>query len=171
MFSEKIGVCEGYARAFNLLLHEAGIESCYVRSSSHAWNIVNIGGHYFHIDTTWDDDDNVGTGINYNWFLKNDKEIKDDSDHNSWYIERPSALHDFQLSMLPECSERMGDVNGDGKVDAVDASAVLTSYARASAGDKPTVDSVLSDVDFNGRTDAIDASAILTMYAVSSVDK
>ena len=63
----------------------------------------------------------------------------------------------------------MGDVNRDGIVDAVDASAVLSSYAKASAGDKIEIDLVISDVNFNGRCDAADASAILNQYAQNSV--
>ena len=62
----------------------------------------------------------------------------------------------------------MGDVNSDGIVDGKDATAVLSSYAKASAGDELTIDAVLGDVNFNGRIDAVDASTILTQYADSS---
>ena len=165
VFLNESSVCEGYARAYNLLLNEAGIESCYVYNDSHAWNIVNIGGHYFHIDSTWDD----GDVVEYTWYMKNDDEIRDDGSHATWEILAPSSLHSFQKSEMPVCTETMGDVNSDGVVDAVDASAVLSSYARASAGDKATADAVLGDVNFNGKVDAIDASEILTRYAAASV--
>lgn len=46
-------ICEGYAKGYNLLLKAAGIESFYVHSNSHAWNIVKLGNQYFHVDTTW----------------------------------------------------------------------------------------------------------------------
>ena len=168
VFLNDSSVCEGYARGFNLLLHEAGIESCYVINKTHAWNIVKLGGHYFHIDPTWNDDDDVGTGISYDWFLKTDDEIKGDDSHRTWQINKPSSLHDFQWSKLPQCDEKMGDVNSDGIVDGKDATAVLSSYAKASAGDELTIDAVLGDVNFNGRIDAVDASTILTQYADSS---
>ena len=63
----------------------------------------------------------------------------------------------------------MGDVDENGIVDGNDATAVLTSYVKASTGEKPTVDVTLSDVNFNGRTDAADASEILRKYAENAV--
>lgn len=167
VFLHDKSVCEGYARAFDLLMHEIGIDSCYVYNDSHAWNIIKIGGHYFHIDSTWDD----GDVVEYTWFMKNDTEIKDETSHITWDIKYPSSIHSAEIDQLPVCSDTMGDVNCDGVVDAIDASAVLSSYARASAGDKPTADAVLGDVNFNGKVDAVDASEILTRYAAASVDE
>lgn len=52
-------VCEGYARAFQYLLMQAGISSYVVtgtsRGEDHAWNLVRIDGEYYHVDLTWDD--------------------------------------------------------------------------------------------------------------------
>ena len=160
-------VCEGYARIFSIMLHEAGIESCYVCNATHAWDIVKLGGHYFHIDTTWDDGDTV----KYSWFLKSDAEIKDKPSHKSWELREPSVLHTFQTKKMPVCSDIMGDVNSDGIVDGKDASAVLSAYAKASAGDGFDIDPIIGDVNFNGRVDAVDASAILTNYANESAER
>lgn len=52
-------VCAGYADAYQYLLNKIGIE-CYVVSSdkiNHAWNLVRLGGKYYHADVTWDDID------------------------------------------------------------------------------------------------------------------
>lgn len=53
---EKEAVCDGYAKAFKLLLEEAGIENVIVNGTAdnvaHAWNIVKIGNNYYHVDTT-----------------------------------------------------------------------------------------------------------------------
>ena len=141
VFLNDSSVCEGYAKAMNLMLHEAGIESCYVHTDTHAWVIVNMGGHYFHVDATWDDGDKV----KYDWFMKADSEIKDDPSHKGWVLECPSQLHAFQCEELPECKERMGDVNADGIVDGKDASAILSGYAKASAGKEMTVDGIIGD--------------------------
>ena len=159
-------VCDGYARAYNLLLHEAGIKSCFVYNDDHAWVIAEVGGHWFHIDPTWDD----GDVLNYDWFMRNDAQIKDKDMHGSWKLLAPSALHRFQWYSLPKCNDIMGDVNSDGMVDGRDASAILSAYAKASLGEELEVDMVLSDYDFNGIIDARDASAVLTEYAKSSVD-
>lgn len=166
VFLNETSVCEGYSRAMNLLLHEAGIETYYIKAPTHAWNVVNVDGHYFHVDSTWDDD---GDTISYDWFMKADNEIISDKAHSEWKLLCPSALHDFQTGTLPKCTDIMGDVDENGIVDGNDATAVLTSYVKASTGEKPTVDVTLSDVNFNGRTDAADASEILRKYAENAV--
>ena len=56
-------VCEGYAEAFQTLLHRVGIRSLIVTGNAnggpHAWNIVRIDGEYYHVDLTWNDQDVV----------------------------------------------------------------------------------------------------------------
>ena len=60
---EKQAICEGYARAMQLLLNEFSIPSTLVcgysleRGESHMWNSVKIGGDWYNLDVTWDDDD------------------------------------------------------------------------------------------------------------------
>ena len=65
----------------------------------------------------------------------------------------------------------LGDVNGDGYVDAVDASSVLAEYAKLSGEGKGSYSEpqkTLADVDKNGFIDAVDASSILAYYAYLS---
>lgn len=65
-----------------------------------------------------------------------------------------------------------GDVNGNGIVDAIDASAVLTYYALTSTGkDGGFTEAQLkaADMNQNGIVDANDASSILVLYAKNSV--
>lgn len=60
-----------------------------------------------------------------------------------------------------------GDVNFDGKVDAVDASMVMNEYTNVQNGGTPTfTDAQKSAADINGdgRIDATDAAAILQIY-------
>ena len=49
-------VCQGFAGAFYRLCLESGIDSRIVSSNAmnHAWNIVELGGSYYHVDATWD---------------------------------------------------------------------------------------------------------------------
>ena len=59
----KKAVCSGYARAFQYLLREAGIQAIpvYGKMKSgnsyilHEWNMVKIGNDFYHIDVTADD--------------------------------------------------------------------------------------------------------------------
>ncbi|MBQ8569452.1 MAG: hypothetical protein IJ446_09585 [Oscillospiraceae bacterium] len=51
------GVCEGYAKTFWYLAYKAGINSRLITSFelNHQWNLVEINGSWYHIDTTWND--------------------------------------------------------------------------------------------------------------------
>ena len=65
----------------------------------------------------------------------------------------------------------IGDINGDGNVDATDASAALAAYACTSAGhESPLYSYQEAAADLNGdsNVDAVDASLILCYYAWSS---
>ena len=59
-------VCDGYARAFQLLCRQTGIEATVVEGTAgqddqaetgHMWNCVQPGGMWYHVDVTWDDTD------------------------------------------------------------------------------------------------------------------
>lgn len=66
---------------------------------------------------------------------------------------------------------KKGDVNGDGKIDAVDASDVLAYYAQSSTQQESSfteAQKTAADVDDNGFADSVDASRILEYYAFSS---
>lgn len=84
-----IAVCAGYARAYQALLTKAGIPSYYVAGTTasngaHAWNIVQIDGEWYHVDTTWDDPvpDEKGR-LCYTYFLRSDKYMRS-HEHKSW---------------------------------------------------------------------------------------
>lgn len=153
VFMNETTVCDGYARICNLLYHEAGIETCFVQSDIHAWNIVKLGGHYFHIDTTWDDIDSEK--ISYDWFMKSDAELKKAGGaHGKWGIYKVTSLHSFQSEVMPECRYSCGDLNTDGELGVSD----LVKMSRYLLG-KETIndeDYPLSDLDLSGSTDVFD---------------
>lgn len=73
-------VCAGYALAYSYLLKAVGIECELVTSLliGHGWNAVKIGGHWYNVDCTWDDNgilpfaqlpDNF---VSHRYFLKSD---------------------------------------------------------------------------------------------------
>ncbi|MDE6034994.1 MAG: leucine-rich repeat protein [Ruminococcus sp.] len=145
-------VCEGYARIANILYNTAGIETYYISGVGHAWNVVRAGNNYFHVDTTWDDGDN----ISYDWFMKSDDEIKNsDSFHASWKTYIPSSLHNFQEGkILPECSYSMGDVNQDKIINVADM-VILNKYILGQ--DNIDYDNyILSDLTADGVVDSFD---------------
>lgn len=62
--SENGAVCEGYSRAFKLLLKERGIPCALVAGKTasgagHMWCVVQMGGVWYVCDPTWDDTSSV----------------------------------------------------------------------------------------------------------------
>ena len=57
VFIGKKTVCQGYADATQYLLWQLGVSSIVVTGlaggDNHAWNLVNLDGEYYYIDTTW----------------------------------------------------------------------------------------------------------------------
>ena len=90
-----VAVCEGYAYALELLLNCSGINCRYIHGttvgsdSGHAWNLVEIGGDWYHIDSTWDDpvtDSNLEIGQERHTYFN----IPDDYIHglrHEWDVE------------------------------------------------------------------------------------
>lgn len=58
VFLDHSSVCNGYAKAAQYLLNNAGVPCIIVNGNAggaHAWNIVEIDGAYYHMDATWGD--------------------------------------------------------------------------------------------------------------------
>ena len=76
-------LCSGYAAAFQLLCHEAGVD-CYLvngtratESGTHQWNFLKLDGDYYYMDVTWDDpvrEDGVRVRT-YEYFLISDEDL------------------------------------------------------------------------------------------------
>lgn len=87
VLSQGIGVCESYAKAMKYLMDGVGIESILVvgesKGENHAWNLVDIEGEYYHIDSTWNDPitSDGSNVLRYNYFNLDDYEM---SKTHSW---------------------------------------------------------------------------------------
>lgn len=66
------GVCESYAKAFQLILNYCGIENVFVTGYAgepHAWNLVQLeNGKWYWYDLTWDDQPKWMLGVRHNYF-------------------------------------------------------------------------------------------------------
>lgn len=91
VFLGKRSVCQGYAKATELLLGRLGIEATLVTGrivggESHAWNLVKADGEWYYLDTTWgdasyqstyeDDGDTQNNPINYDYMCVTTKDIE-----------------------------------------------------------------------------------------------
>ena len=155
VFMRDTTVCDGYARALTLLLREAGIESYYLSSKTHAWCMVKLGNRYFHVDPTHDDNPR-----DYDHFLKSDNDIKKcSSGHSSWEIGKPgNSRINYTISPMPACQYSIGDVNMDGKITQADVS-TIQNYLLKKITLSDTA-KLLADVNLDGHIDMSDAVSI-----------
>jgi len=79
-------VCHGYAEAFQYMAYLAGLNSKIVFGTvkvdgvpiGHAWNMIELDGNYYHVDTTWNDPvSSVGIhSISYDYFNVTDQDLR-----------------------------------------------------------------------------------------------
>ena len=96
-------VCNGYSFAFSWIAKKLGIETYIMASEqmNHAWNLVKIGGKWYHLDSSRDDEvfskgktffgygnsDSADEGyVSHKYFLRSDSEMKAYG-YNSWTIQ------------------------------------------------------------------------------------
>jgi len=94
------GVGRGYADATKLLLDMEGINCIIVsgydnHGEGHAWNMVEIGGKYYQLDTTWEFGDKQENIVKYDYFNLDDKEMSED-----YYWDR---------SKYPKCEDSLNE--------------------------------------------------------------
>ena len=84
-------VCEGYAKAFQYIMNEVGIDNVIVigtgtnsmgKTENHAWNYLKLNEKWYAVDVTWDDPVLIGDGIipeksKYKYFLKGSKTMNE----------------------------------------------------------------------------------------------
>lgn len=118
-------VCEGYSKAMMLLLNLAGVETTTVRgegeSERHMWNLVSIGENWYHLDATWDDDDE---GYSYDFFNLSDDRIRADHVIDPVLSEETYTDNFSYNFFLPQCSSNeMSYYNVEGLIlNSVDSS-------------------------------------------------
>lgn len=85
---DRDAVCQGYALAYKLLLSKAGISAITVSSNAmnHMWNLVSLGGEWYHVDATWDDPvPNFEGRCLHSYFLMSDETMQDSNhEHHGW---------------------------------------------------------------------------------------
>lgn len=77
VFINHSAVCEGYTAAMQLILNILGFENHTVKNKidNHIWNRVKVGGTWYHIDATWNDQQNTDGSYKDAWFMLTDEEI------------------------------------------------------------------------------------------------
>ena len=95
-----VGVCEGIAKSVKVLCAALGVwcvialcGNCPEKGIKyrHTWNIVKIGGQYYHLDATFDNTLGAGAQIRYDYFNLCDKSVFRD--------------HQPLIAPAPECTD------------------------------------------------------------------
>ena len=90
-----VGVCEGIAKSVKILCDALGIWCIIALSEAnpekgikyrHTWNVVRIGGKYYHLDVTFDNTLGGGERLRYDYFNLSDKQIFRDHEMLVWKI-------------------------------------------------------------------------------------
>ena len=121
-------ICEGYARAMQLLLDKAGIENYLIvgdatsdgTTEAHMWNIVNINGKNYHLDVTWDDSDDTDE-ISYLYFNVTDFDIL--YDHSKLSPENNNCIYTDD-NYFVKSNRYLYSFNGFNELTAVTAEAL-----------------------------------------------
>ncbi len=88
MLVEGAGVCQPYSLLARYLLRRLGVETECVTSEAinHEWNVVRLGGEWYHMDITWDDADDTGFfgQVWHEYFLCSDAEFMRGDHASEW---------------------------------------------------------------------------------------
>ncbi len=96
------------------------------------------------------------------------------------YVDNPELIGSVDMSQTSKnlrvnvSDRQLGDVNNNGFIDAVDASAILKEYATLSAKKDSTMtkeQTAAADINGDKIIDAVDASGVLAFYASVSSGK
>ena len=147
-------VCDGYSKAYNMLLAQAGIECYRIASPGHSWNIAKIDNQFYQIDVTHDDPITYVNGVQvpdntfgniystrYTHFLKSHADMKVAHknkynnpalsdygyDHHPLLGEAPANI----ANLIAQCTVSLDDANQDGMLDNdydMDGTAIGSDY-------------------------------------------
>lgn len=160
---ERSAVCEGYARAMQLLLSYMGMQCCLVSGSSqgeaHMWNLVKLESSWYHLDATWNDAEDVER---YDYFNLTDRQILYDHTTDPDYADLTAAQicgengHALSYNLaLPSCNtETYNYFNQKAvKIDSLDQEsdgrAMQAMCAVAQNGEKSVSFQVGSALDYD----------------------
>ena len=161
-------VCQGYAEAYQVLLELCNIPCEYVsgygNGGRHGWNLVQIDGEWYHVDTTWDDPTPDREGyVRYDYFLKSDAYMS--RDHSNWTQKQVCSSTKYDNAGLPDSFEQAEREQYNAILDACYAAAQNMPYQTVAALQAATEEELQNArylyVDFSGL--GIDVS-ILAQY-------
>ena len=133
-----VGVCEGIAKSVKMLCDELGIWCTIAISEAnpekgikyrHAWNVVKVGGKYYHIDATFDNSLGKGSEKRYDYFMLSDSQIQRDHEKVIWQVPACSDNDKFYYKVKKLSFTKLEDVSRRA-TQAVKKNKTLTFHWR-----------------------------------------
>lgn len=180
-------VCQGYSQLIYRLLRELKVSCRIIPGASgdvnHAWNIAAIGDTYYFLDATWE---SQLKSKRYVFFLRgyddfdtladiDNKHSFTPASHNpsplSEELDKGILLSQYNISKTaydPNRTYAKGDVDGNGKTDAADATMILQAYSALSTGKALNFSANQArsaDVDGDSAITSSDATYVLMYYS------
>ena len=110
-------VCQGYALLTSQVMWEAGIPCRIITGTSagenHAWNIVELDGVWYNLDTTWDAADEAGGVMHWVYFLKNQEDFLGHKRYSPYVSQEYDEAHPMAEESL-ELPQVLLTLNGSG---------------------------------------------------------
>lgn len=136
-------ICEGYARAFQLLCNELGVECVNIfgtdDDNNHMWNGVQIEGDWYQVDVTWDDTEDEQKNIaQYLYFNLDDEKMYQDHQASELYENISDEEYENTTAncnlYVPQCSATEYNYHlyyGSLITDIDDSSQIVSGIAQA----------------------------------------
>ncbi len=120
---KKTGVCQAYSLMYMYIMEKIGIPCTTAPSDAmkHIWNMVQIDGQWYHVDTTYDDPSVNGAGdvigfCSYKYFMKSDdymsNDLQSDGTYRTWECDRAAESALYDESFLNAYNTQVIYVNG-----------------------------------------------------------
>lgn len=130
--------CEGYSKAFSYLCNLAGIENVIVTGETyvpHMWNMVKLGGNWYHVDVTWDNPDDklhekYPDVILYQYFMVTDSVIENNHIIGTYPVEPPKANGKNENYFVREGT----DVGSTEEFFTASENAIMSAVSRGERG-------------------------------------
>lgn len=131
-------VCAGYTLAYSYIMNKLGVPCEYVTSMSmsHAWNTIKIGGKWYNVDLTYDNEirsvcpsqNRCVYGVTrHNWFMKSDKYFEADHSGRDTFDDCDGTSTAYDSAFWDDCYTNI--VVSDGNYYYIDTN---PSYGTAS---------------------------------------
>ena len=156
---DKKAVCEGYARAFQLLCNNLGIDCINVfgngESEPHQWNCVKLEDEWYEVDVTWNDSDDEDGLTTYDYLNITSNEIS--VNHSKVPLYKDVSLEEYEgmnreLNLfVPECNGQKYNYykqNCATLTDINNADDIVNEIAKAADANEESA-SFLLDNSFN----------------------